>query len=173
LANVDDPGIGQELQEFVRQGQRQLLDFQSDTTGISFNFGHVFTVPIGVPTTNGTLFRMRRMPPAAYILDLRGTPTAMDPGGGGTLAYDVVFVDDTGAVTVTAVLGSTKGRAASGSDRIADGAVGKFVGNKILALHVTTAGAAPAAGTYQLFLQFCIGLLSGTFGDVNPTDQGI
>lgn len=171
MANVDDGGLGQSLSMLTERALRHITDLGDTQAAVPINFGYAFTVPVAVPTTTGTVFRMRRLPPGAYLLDFRGTPSDMDSGT--ALVYDIVLVDDAGTTKTTLVSGSTKGQAGTASDRILDAAVGKFCGNQILAIKVTTQSTGASAGTYKVFLQFCIGIISPTTGDVAMTDVGI
>lgn len=167
----DDPGIGRHLEIFLEKASRHTtMDEQPLARITPFEFSFSISA-----TQNGTInntVRLLKMPPGAYIFDLRATPSDMDTNVAPAIVYDLLFLDASGTTKLTAVSGSTNAQAAAGSDRIANAAVGKFVGGYYLAVKFTTAPATAAAGTLKVVLLLSLGVVDKS-GDVVLTDTGI
>jgi hypothetical protein len=131
--------------------------------GISMPMADKATVPATAIETADDILRLSpKLPVGTHIEDFRGTPSDMDSGA--NFVYDVVAIAEDGTVIATLVSGSSKGQAATGSDRIADAAVGKYLGECYLALKTTTgAGAGATAGTYKWYAKFAVGLLKPAY----------
>lgn len=124
--------------------------------GLVIPYGNKESIPPTSLDDINDIFRLSRKWPAGTVLwDFSGTPSAMDGGAG--LVYDIVWVDEAGAVVLTVVSASTKGQAASGSDVAAAAARGRLVGAGYLAMKVTTAATTPAAGTYNFGMLVSLG----------------
>ncbi len=123
-------------------------------------FAQKFTVPVAIPTTGNEILRLFRFPAGAYIWEWRSTPSDMDTGGSPALTYSIITTDDADTTQLTIVSLSTNGRAAAGSDRILDAAVGRYVGSQWCCLKTGTAAQTPAAGTIKAAYQFSIGVIN-------------
>lgn len=134
--------------------------------GLTYSVADVFDIPAAALNEADDIHRMWLAPPGAYLWDLRGNPSDMDTDATPALVYDLVFVDEDGTVKVTVKSGSTAGQAGTATDRIADAAVGKFIGGYYLAIKVTTPADVAAAGTYKAAMQFSVGILN--YGDGQP-----
>jgi len=117
--------------------------------GIPIPVGDKVTVPTTAIDDNNDILRLSpKYGPDTVLHDFAGTPSDLDSGT--NHVYDIIWVTEAGATTVTLVSGSTKSQAASGSDVCAAGARYKHVGEGYLAMKTTTgAGAGATAGTYS------------------------
>lgn len=134
-------------------------------SGIIFGFGDSIAVATTDIDSNTDILRLCKFPAGAYIWDFRGDPSDLD--GATALVYDIVTTDDSDVVKDTLVSASTAGQAGTAFDRLTAAQVGGFVGDRWLAIKVTTASGTPVAGTYKFVVSISIGLLTYA-GGVKP-----
>lgn len=123
-------------------------------------FAQKFTVPVAIPTTGNEILRLFKFPPGSYIWEWRSNPSDMDTGGAAALTYSILTTDDAGTTQVTIVSASTNGRTGTGTDRILDAAVGRYVGNQWCVMKTGTAAQTPVAGTLKTAYQFSVGVVN-------------
>lgn len=127
--------------------------------GIPFSYGDEATLATTSLDEAADTVRLCLFPPGSYINDFRGTITDVDTNATPTIVYDVVTLTSANVVVDVLVNDSTNGQG-GGTDRIANAAVYKFVGDLYLGLKIVTGAATAAAGTYNWGCTFTPGLLS-------------
>lgn len=125
--------------------------------GLPFSYGDTATLATASLDEANDTVRLFQFPTGSYIDDFRGTISDVDSATG--LVYSIVVLDSSNTVKETLVTNSTKGQA-GGTDRIADAAVGQYVGDYYLAIKVGTAATTPVAGTYGFYVKFTPGVMS-------------
>jgi hypothetical protein len=117
------------------------------------------TVPAtAIDDANDILRLSPKFGPDTVLHDFAGTPSDLDSGA--NHVYDIIWVTEAGATTLTLVSGSTKGQAASGSDEAAAAAKYRHVGEGYLAMKTTTGAAGGAtAGTYSYGMTLSRGVM--------------
>jgi len=147
-----------DLSLWVAPAFRQLTEFQSPVCTIPFSFGQKFTVPTTAIDDNNDILRLFKCPTGSFIWDWRSSPSDLDTGT--ALVYSIVATDDADTIKLTLVSGSTKGQAGTASDRIADAAVGAYVGGYWISMKATTAAGTPVAGTLSCAWQLSQGVIN-------------
>lgn len=158
-ATVDTSASANKSGDFAIQRFLRSCNLQNAPFGQVVPLGDKVTIPATSVDDAGDIIRLSpKFGPDTVLWDFVGTPSDMDSGA--NLVYDIVWVTEADAVTVTLASGSTKAQAATGSDVIAAAAKGTLVGEGYLAMKVTTgAGAGATAGTYSYGMQLSRGWL--------------
>lgn len=140
---------------------------------IPIPFSQTFAIPAAVPGTINDTYVFFTFPPNASLVDFRGTPGDFDANGTPLVVYDIIVTDPADVTKFTIVSGSTKGQTGTGTDRMADLAMGKFCGNMKLKIKFTTAAATAQAGNYGLVVVFRLGTVTQVAGGGLLTDHGV
>lgn len=134
--------------------------------GVPFCFGD----SIDLLTTDlqaNDVTHLMKCPAGAYIWAFRGDPSDLDTNATPVIVYDIVTVDVDDNVQDTLVSGSTAGQAGATFDTLTAAQIGGFVGDRWIAIKVTTSAGTAAAGTYKFTCQLSIGILTYA-GGIKP-----
>lgn len=126
---------------------------------LRWSFAQKFTLP-AAQLAAGKLTLLAVLPAGAYIWGWRSTPSDLDTDATPAIVYDIVTTDEDDNVKVTLVSGSTNGQAAAGSDALAAGAYGRYVGNQRLVFKIATAADVAAAGTLKCAWELTVGVIT-------------